>query len=84
MNRVLFLGHTPNEEYRRKGIGKHLMMMIELMARKHSIDHVVVPVQLEDEDCQGWIEKLKGYRVAAELMSQINFDPRNGRFSSLW
>lgn len=64
-----------DEEYREKGIGKHLMMMLELMARKHSIDHVVVPVQLEDEDCQGWIEKLKGYKAATGLMSQINFDP---------
>lgn len=64
-----------DEEYRQKGIGKHIMMMMEIMARKHSIDHVVVPVQLEDEDSLSWVQKLKGYEVASGLMHQIGFDP---------
>ena len=69
------------EEFQRKGLGKHIVMMLEVMARSFHIDYVVMPVMLDDDESETWMQKLKGYSVARELMSGIGLDSEMEGFS---
>lgn len=62
------------EEFQRKGLGRHIIMMLEVMARSYHIDYVVAPLMLDDEDSEAWLQSLKGYSVATDLMSGIGLD----------
>jgi GNAT superfamily N-acetyltransferase len=62
------------EDFQRKGLGRHIMMMLEVMARTYTIDYVVAPIMLDDEESEGWFASLKGYSVATGIMSQIGLD----------
>ena len=62
------------DEFQRKGLGRHIIMMLEVMARSYHIDYVVAPVMLDDENSETWLKSLKGYSVATDLMSGIGLD----------
>ena len=65
-----------DEEIRRKGLGKHLMTILELVARREKMQHLSIPVQMFDEDTTAWIEHgMKGYNSDIILREVLAFDP---------
>ena len=65
------------EEYQRKGLGKHLLTILELIAMREGMSRVYVPVQLEDDITQAWVDKVcvpRNYAPDTSLVSLINFD----------
>lgn len=68
------------EEYQRKGLGKHLLTLLELIARRENIDMISIPIQLSDAVASAWISKLKGYGPDNDLKKTIGFDPEQEGF----
>ena len=65
------------EEYQRKGLGKHLLTILELVAKREGMSRVYIPVQLEDDITMAWVDRVcvpRGYTPDASLVSLINFD----------
>ena len=58
----------------RKGLGKHLLMILELIARREKMEHLCVPVQLNDETSTAWIESIRGFAQDDALRSLVGFD----------
>lgn len=46
------------ESHQRKGLGKHLLTILELIARKQKIKTMTFPVQLKDEVANSFIGKV--------------------------
>jgi len=63
------------EEYQRKGLSRHLMTILELIARREGMTCFSVPIQLADEESLAWISKFKGFAPDESLKSLIDFDP---------
>ena len=68
------------EEYQRKGLGKHILTILELIARRENIDMISIPIQLSDTVASAWISKLKGYGPDTDLKKTIGFDPEEEGF----
>jgi GNAT superfamily N-acetyltransferase len=52
------------EEIQRKGVGKHLLVILELIARRQQMSRVTFPIYLGDEKSKAWLLKQgKGYEV---------------------
>jgi hypothetical protein len=63
------------EQYQRKGLGKHLLMILELIAKNVNMTMVCIPVQLEDDDTLGWVTNgARGYAPDLSLKDLVNFD----------
>lgn len=63
------------EEYQRKGLGKHLLTLLELIARREKMKMVSIPIQLNDMRSMVWIKKLgKGFEPDKTLLSLVGFD----------
>eukprot|EP00605_Chrysophyceae_sp_TOSAG23-4_P002771 GSChrysophyteH1.ASY1.ANO1.3055.1 assembled CDS len=63
-------------EHQRKGLGKHLLTILELVAKRENISRVYIPVQLEDDIAQDWVDSVclpKGYSEDPSLAA-IGFD----------
>ena len=58
----------------RKGLGKHMLMILELIARRESMSLLSVPIQLNDDVSLGFIRKCK-YVADMSLREVIGFDP---------
>ena len=54
--------HLDNS-YQRKGLGKHLITLLELIARKEAMSRLSIPIQLNDEIATSWITKTKGFTI---------------------
>lgn len=64
-------------EHQRKGLGKHMLTILELVAKREGISRVYIPVQLEDDIAQDWIDSVcvpKGYAPDPSLKALIDFD----------
>ena len=49
-------------EYQRKGLGKHLITLCELIARRENMSSISVPIQNGEHSAKVWVEKsLRGY-----------------------
>lgn len=48
------------ESYIRKGIGKHLLTLLELLARQQNMRMISVPVQLHDEAAASFMRAMRG------------------------
>jgi len=49
-------------EYQRKGLGKHLITLCELIARRENMSSISVPIQSGEHSAKMWVEKsLRGY-----------------------
>lgn len=47
----------------KKGLGKHIMVLLELIARQQGMSRVCVPVWLGHNECKAWVsEKLRGFQ----------------------
>lgn len=52
------------DHLQRKGLGKHLMVLMELIARREKMHCVCMSLQLGDEDSRQWVMKMqRGYEV---------------------
>lgn len=65
-----------DETVRRKGLGKHVMMLLELIARREKMHSVSIPVQMFDESTVAWISNgMKGYSTELIVADVLAFDP---------
>jgi GNAT superfamily N-acetyltransferase len=62
------------ESVQRKGLGKHLLTLLELIARREKMKYVAVPIQLNDEWAKNWIQRMKGYQPDSSLYELVGFD----------
>jgi ribosomal protein S18 acetylase RimI-like enzyme len=63
-----------DESVQRKGVGKHLMLILELIARQQQMKMVSIPVQLHDETALSFVSNLRGFAPDADLKDLIGFD----------
>lgn len=64
-----------DEDSQRKGLGKHLLVLLELIARREKMKFVSIPVQLGDSDTTTWLQKTgRGFSVD-QGMKGLGFDP---------
>ncbi len=62
------------EPSQRKGLGKHLLLILELVARREKMKLLSLPVQLGDSETTEWIRHIgKGWAVD-ESMAGLGFD----------
>ena len=62
-------------EIQRKGLGKHILTLLELIARKQQMSRVSFPVYLGDEKTKSWLLKQgKGYSSDSSF-SMYGFEP---------
>ena len=62
------------EQSQRKGLGKHLLLILELVARREKMKLLSLPVQLGDNETTEWIRHIgKGWAVD-ESMAGLGFD----------
>ena len=59
----------------RKGLGKHIMTVLELISRREKMHMICIPVQLGDEITGAWVSTLKGYGRDVAMKNVIDFDP---------
>ena len=63
------------EEYQKMGVGKHLLTLMELIAKRANIKQVSMPIQLNDDLTIAWLLRVgKGYVPDASLKDMIGFD----------
>ena len=61
-------------QYQRKGLGRHLFQLLELIARRQLMRNISIPVMLTDEVTKAWLGALsKSYAVDASL-DALGFD----------
>jgi GNAT superfamily N-acetyltransferase len=71
----LFLWDLHVEENKqRKGLGKHLLTVLELIARREKMNFLCVPIQLHDEISLSWISQARGYAPDTILKELMQFD----------
>lgn len=62
------------EDKQRKGLGKHLLTVLELIARREKMNFLCVPIQLHDEISLSWISQARGYAPDTILKELMQFD----------
>jgi len=67
--------------YQRQGLGRHLLTLLELIARREKMSYLSVPIQNRDPKSQSWISKVRGFKPDLELASLVNFDPLKEGFN---
>jgi GNAT superfamily N-acetyltransferase len=58
----------------RKGLGKHLLMILELIARREKMKAISLPVQLTDTETKNWIAHIGRGWAVDESLSGLGFD----------
>jgi GNAT superfamily N-acetyltransferase len=62
------------EDIQRKGLGKHLLVILELIARRQQMSRVTFPIYIGDEKTKAWLVKQgKGYE-SDESFGLLGFD----------
>lgn len=62
------------EQYQRKGLGKHLLTLCELIAKREKMKFVSIPVMNGDDVATSFIKKSKGYMPDTNLFDLLGFD----------
>jgi GNAT superfamily N-acetyltransferase len=62
------------ESIQRKGVGKHILTLLDLIGRREQMKYLSIPIQLMDETSTAWILKNKGYAPDELLSAMIGFD----------
>ena len=63
------------EEYQRKGLGKHILIILELIARQQKMAVLSVPIQFMDNRSISWITSIRGFAPDVKLRDMLKFDP---------
>ena len=67
--------------FQRKGLGKHILTMLELIAAQNGIRFVSVPIQNADEESLAWIKAAgRGYAEDLSLQQLFGFDSQEEGF----
>jgi ribosomal protein S18 acetylase RimI-like enzyme len=73
---IIILDIHVEEEFQRRGLAKHLMILLELIARREKMQHVALSIYIGDEIAKSWLEKsTKGYCIDPSLEQTIGFVP---------
>lgn len=66
-----------DEDFQRCGLGKHLLTLLEFIAKKEHMKFLAVPVMLNDDITLAWLNKVGGGKFVpdASLRSMVDFDP---------
>jgi ribosomal protein S18 acetylase RimI-like enzyme len=66
-----------DEDFQRRGLGKHVLTLLEFVAKREGMRYVSVPVMLKDDVSLAWVRKAGGgkYQPDTSLRSLIDFDP---------
>jgi len=66
-----------DEDFQRRGLGKHVLTLLEFVAKREGMRYVSVPVMLKDEISLSWVRRAGGgkYQPDTSLRSLIDFDP---------
>lgn len=67
------------EAVQRAGLGRHLLVLLELIGRREKMTRVSLPVVLGDATSTAWISKSRGYAVD-ESFGEVGFDPAEEGF----
>ena len=62
------------EEYRRRGLGKHLLTLLSLIGTREKMLHLCVPVQMFDTQSEEWIGSARGFSPDSSLKKLVGFD----------
>jgi hypothetical protein len=63
-----------DEQFQRKGLGKHLLVILELIARKEKMKTVSIPVMLGDMMTEAWLKASgRGFSID-KSMDLLGFD----------
>eukprot|EP01041_Mallomonas_annulata_P011469 gene11469-23987_t len=65
----------------RRGLGRHLITLLELIARREKMSFISVPIQNSDAKAMEWITKIRGFKNDFDLTSLVGFDPENEGFT---
>ena len=65
------------EDFQRRGLGKHILTLLELVARREGMKFLSVPVMLNDDVTLAWLAKAGQGKFSPDesLRSMIDFDP---------
>ena len=58
----------------RKGLGKHLLLILELIARREKMKLLSIPVQLVDTETKEWVAHIGRGWAVDESLTQLGFD----------
>lgn len=62
------------ESFQKKGLGRHLLIIMELIARREQMTRISIPVFLQHPEMKQWLStKCKGYTLDASY-NEIGFD----------
>jgi len=64
-----------DEKIQRQGVGRHLITLIELIARRERMSYVSLPIQLTAKHARSWISKVRGFKPDYNLKSLVGFNP---------
>lgn len=64
------------EHSQRKGLGKHLLTLLELIARRENMRVLSLPVMLGDRDTEAWLAATGRGLVKDTSMVELGFDPQ--------
>jgi GNAT superfamily N-acetyltransferase len=62
------------ERLHRKGIARHLLTILELVARQQKMKFFCIPIQISDDISSRWIASFKGYAPDTSLKELVGFD----------
>jgi GNAT superfamily N-acetyltransferase len=58
-----------------RGLGRHMITLLELIARKEKMSYISIPIQNSDTRSLEWILKVRGFKADFELSNLVGFDP---------
>lgn len=71
---LIILDIHVEEEFQRRGLAKHLMILLELIARREKMQYVALSIYLGDTLAKSWLDKsTKGYCIDPSLEQTIGF-----------
>mmetsp|Transcript_2436 Transcript_2436/g.2555 ORF Transcript_2436/g.2555 Transcript_2436/m.2555 type:complete len:356 (+) Transcript_2436:117-1184(+) len=65
----------------RKGLGRHMITLLELIARREKMSFLSVPIQNNDFKSMDWISKIRGFKADYELTYLVGFDAETEGFT---
>ena len=65
------------DKIQRKGVGRHLITLHELIARRELMTFLSVPIHLTDKKSKDWISNVRGFKPDFHLKSLVGFIPQN-------
>lgn len=65
----------------RRGLGRHMITVLELIARREKMSYLSLPIQNMDTRSMDWIAKIRGFKPDFELTNLVGFDAETEGFA---